>query len=61
MIPPEETVVTGDIWERTTGLAFVEFEGKKLLHQLWISHQTGRREWRAIPEISQFAADTGQL
>jgi len=47
-----------EIWQRTLSLAFIEIDGKKILHQLWQS-DCGRSMWKPIVEISKQAAETG--
>lgn len=47
-----------ETWQRTMALAFIEIDGQKILHQLWVS-DLGRPMWRPIVEIDKQAAETG--
>jgi hypothetical protein len=51
--PPQEA------WTATTSLAFVEIDGKRILHQWWTSN-IGRSMWRPVVEITRYFAETGQ-
>ena len=48
----------GETWEPTKQLAFIEIDGKKILHQWWVSSAC-RTEWKPVPEISSYFANTG--
>lgn len=48
-----------ELWQQTNSLAFITIDNKRMLHQLWTSN-TGRTEWKLIPEIAPSFAETGR-
>lgn len=48
-----------ETWSPTMTLAFIEIDGRKILHQWWTS-SAGRTAWRPVIEISKYFADTGE-
>jgi len=45
-----EIIASQEFWHPTENIAFVELEGKKILHQCWRSSM-GRLEWKPVPTI----------